>query len=179
MHKYMTKLSIERLSDYLKAKKEYEDLKAYYAAELKAAEEEHLYSIKAVRYDGVKVDGGQHTDIADKIIRYKEWKKETDKKCEYWLNHYKRTADYWRQVVEDFIKDGVTRSHRLLKGFQEHWNSCNVTLLQEVLRLKYLEDKPEKDIAATLKITAQDVANMLYTYTEFTEKPPKRGRRKR
>jgi len=54
----MWKLSIERLSLYLKAKKEYDDLKEYYDRELKAAEEEHLYSLKAVRYDGVKVDGG-------------------------------------------------------------------------------------------------------------------------
>ena len=42
----MLKLSIERLSLYLKAKKEYDDLKEYYDRELKAAEEEHLQPIK-------------------------------------------------------------------------------------------------------------------------------------
>ena len=71
----MWKLRIERLSLYLKAKKDYDDLKEYYDRELKAAEEEYLYSLKAVRYDGVKVDGGQHTDIADKIAIYEEWRK--------------------------------------------------------------------------------------------------------
>jgi len=62
--------------------------------------------------------------------------------------------------------------------FREHWKSCNVPLLQEVLKRKYLYDKPDKDIAADLKITDQDVANMLYTYTEYTEKPLKRSKKK-
>lgn len=72
----MWKLSIEQLSLYLKTKKEYDDLKEYYNKTLKETEREHLYSLKAVRYNGVKVDGGQHTNIADKIaIIYEEWRK--------------------------------------------------------------------------------------------------------
>ena len=67
MRLHMWKLSIEQLSLYLKTKKEYDDLKEYYNKTLKETEREHLYSLKAVRYDGVKVDGGQHTNIADKI----------------------------------------------------------------------------------------------------------------
>ena len=55
---FMRKLSIELLSLYVNAKKKYDDLKEYYDRELKAAEEEYLYSLKAVRYDGVKVDSG-------------------------------------------------------------------------------------------------------------------------
>lgn len=51
-------------------------------------------------------------------------------------------------------------------------------MLQEILRLKYLKLKSDKDIAADLKITAQDVANMLYTYTEYTEKPLKRSKKR-
>lgn len=62
--------------------------------------------------------------------------------------------------------------------FREHWKSCNVSMLQEILRLKYLKLKSDKDIAADLKITAQDVANMLYTYTEYTEKPLKRRKKR-
>mgnify|MGYP007119946142 CR=1 FL=1 len=71
----MCKLSVELLSYYIKYKKGYDDLKEYYDKTLKEAEQEHLYSLKAVRYDGVKVDGGQHTNIADKIAIYEEWRK--------------------------------------------------------------------------------------------------------
>ena len=163
---FMLKLSIERLSLYLKAKKDYDDLKEYYDRELKAAEEEHLYSLKAVRYDGVKVDGGQHADIADKIARYEEWREQTDKHCEFWLDYNKRCMDSRKEITEKYINVEVP------------WKNCNVPLLQEVLRLKYLECKAERDIAAALKITGQEVANMLYTYTELTDRPPKRGKRK-
>jgi len=62
--------------------------------------------------------------------------------------------------------------------FREPWKSCNVSMLQEIPRLKYLKLKSDKDIAADLKITAQEVANMLYTYTEFTERPLKRSKNK-
>jgi hypothetical protein len=81
----MCKLSVELLSYYLKYKKEYNDLKEYYDKKLKEAEQEHLYSLKAVQYDGVKVDGGQHADIADKIARYEEWRSKTDKHCDIGL----------------------------------------------------------------------------------------------
>ena len=171
------KLSIERLSLYLKAKKKYDDLKEYYDRELKAAEEEYLYSLKAVRYDGVKVDGGQHTDIADKISRYEEWREQTDKHCEFWLDYNKRCMDSLKEITEKYINVEVPWKSRIFDNY-EQWKNCNVPLLQEVLRLKYLECKTERDIATALKITAQDVANMLYTYTELTDRPPKRGRKK-
>lgn len=173
----MWKLSIERLSLYLNAKKKYDDLKEYYDRELKAAEEEHLYSLKAVRYDGVKVDGGQHTDTADKIARYEEWREQTDKHCEFWLDYYNRDMNFKKEVVEKYINNEVPWCVRVFDDC-ETWKNCNVPLLQEVLRLKYLERKTERDIAAALKITAQDVANMLYTYTEYTDRPSKRGKRK-
>lgn len=174
---FMRKLSIELLSLYLKAKKKYDDLKEYYDRELKAAEEEYLYSLKAVRYDGVKVDSGQHTDIADKIARYEEWREQTDKHCEFWLDYHNRNMDFKKEVVEKYINNDVPLRARVFSDC-EIWKNCNVPLLQEVLRLKYLECKTEKDIAAALKITGQEVANMLYTYTELTDRPPKRGRRK-
>lgn len=172
----MLKLSIERLSLYLKAKKDYDDLKEYYDRELKAAEEEHLYSLKAVRYDGVKVDGGQHTDIADKIARYEEWREQTDKHCEFWLDYNKRCMDSRKEITEKYIDAEVPWKSRIFDNY-EQWKNCNVPLLQEVLRLKYLECKTERDIATALKITGQEVANMLYTYTELTDRPPKRGRK--
>ena len=171
------KLSIERLSLYLKAKKDYDDLKEYYDRELKAAEEEHLYSLKAVRYDGVKVDGGQHADIADKIARYEEWREQTDKHYEFWLDYNKRCMDSRKEITEKYINVEVPWKSRIFDNY-EQWKNCNVPLLQEVLRLKYLECKAERDIAAALKITGQEVANMLYTYTELTDRPPKRGKRK-
>lgn len=174
---FMRKLSIELLSLYLKAKKKYDDLKEYYDRELKAAKEEYLYSLKAVRYDGVKVDGGQHTDIADKIARYEEWREQTDKHCEFWLDYHNRNMDFKKEVVEKYINNDVPLRARVFSDC-ETWKNCNVPLLQEVLRLKYLECKTERDIATALKITGQDVANMLYTYTELTDRPPKRGRRK-
>lgn len=173
----MRKLSIERLSLYLKAKKDYDDLKEYYDRELKAAEEEYLYSLKAVRYDGVKVDGGQHTDIADKIARYEEWREQTDKHCEFWLDYHKGCVDSRKEITENYINIEVPWLSRLFDNYEE-WKSCNVPLLQEVLRLKYLECKTERDIATALKITGQEVANMLYIYTELTDRPPKRGRKK-
>lgn len=173
----MWKLSIERLSLYLKAKKEYDDLKEYYDKTLKEAEQEHLYSLKAVRYDGVKVDGGQHTDIADKIAIYEEWREQTDKHCEFWLDYRNRDMNFKKEVVEKYINIEVPWTSRIFDNY-EQWKSCNVPLLQEVLKLKYLELKSDKDIAADLKITVQDVANMLYTYTEFTERPLKRSKKK-
>ena len=172
---FMRKLSIELLSLYVNAKKKYDDLKEYYDRELKAAEEEYLYSLKAVRYDGVKVDGGQHTDIADKIARYEEWREQTDKRCEFWLDYHNRNMDFKKEVVEKYINNDAPLRARVFSDC-ETWKNCNVPLLQEVLRLKYLECKTERDIATVLKITAQDVANMLYTYTELTDRPPKRGR---
>ena len=173
----MWKLSIERLSLYLKAKKEYDDLKEYYDKTLKEAEQEHLYSLKAVRYDGVKVDGGQHVDIADKIARYEEWRSKTDKHCEFWLDYRKRCMDSRKEITENYINVEVPWLSRVFDNY-EQWKSCNVSLLQEILRLKYLELKSDKDIAADLKITVQDVTNMLYTYTEFTERPLKRSKKK-
>ena len=173
----MWKLSIERLSLYLKAKKEYDDLKEYYDKTLKEAEQEHLYSLKAVRYDGVKVDGGQHTDIADKIARYEEWLEQTDKHCEFWLDYRKRCMDSRKEITENYINVEVPWLSRVFDNY-EQWKSCNISLLQGILRLKYLELKSDKDIAADLKITAQDVANMLYTYTEYTEKPLKRSKKR-
>lgn len=173
----MWKLSIERLSLYLKAKKEYDDLKEYYDRTLKEAEQEHLYSLKAVRYDGVKVDGGQHTDIADKIAIYEEWLEQTDKHCEFWLDYRNSDMNFKKEVVEKYINIEVPWTSRIFDNY-EQWKNCNVPLLQEVLRLKYLECKTERDIATALKITGQEVANMLYTYTELTDRPPKRGRRK-
>ena len=171
------KLSIERLSLYLKAKKKYDDLKEYYDRELKAAEEEYLYSLKAVRYDGVKVDGGQHTNIADKISRYEEWREQTDKHCEFWLDYNKRCMDSLKEITEKYINDEVPWKSRIFDDY-EQWKNCNVPLLQGVLRLKYLECKTERDIATALKISGQEVVNMLYTYTELTDRPPKRGKRK-
>ena len=172
----MWKLSIERLSLYLKAKKEYDDLKEYYDKTLKEAEQEHLYSLKAVRYDGVKVDGGQHTDIADKIAIYEEWREQTDKHCEFWLDYRNSDMNFKKEVVEKYINIEVPWLSRVFDNC-EQWKNCNVPLLQEVLRLKYLECKTERDIATALKITGQEVANMLYTYTELTDRPPKRGRK--
>ncbi len=174
----MCKLSIEYLSGYLEAKKEYDDLKEYYDREIKAAEQEHLYSLKAVQYDGVKVDGGQHADIADKIARYEEWRSKTDKHCEYWLNTQNNRVVNLYNNVEEYINNTVPWMKDVFGRFREHWKSCNVSLLQEILRLKYLELKSDKDIVADLKITVQDVANMLYTYTEFTERPLKRSKKK-
>jgi len=173
----MWKLSIERLSLYLKAKKEYDDLKEYYDRTLKEAEQEHLYSLKAVRYDGVKVDGGQHTDIADKIAIYEEWREQTNKHCGFWLDYRKSCMDSRKEIIEKYINVEVPWTSRIFDNY-EQWKKCNVPLLQEVLRLKYLECKTERDIATALKITGQDVANMLYTYTELTDRPSKRGRKK-
>lgn len=173
----MWKLSIERLSFYLKAKKEYDDLKEYYDKTLKAVEQEHLYSLKAVRYDGVKVDGGQHTDIADKIAIYEEWREQTEKHCEFWLDYRKSCMDSRKEITEKYINIEMPWLSRIFDNC-EPWKSCNVSMLQEILRLKYLELKSDKDIAADLKITAQDVANMLYTYTEYTEKPLKRSKKR-
>ena len=172
----MWRLSIERLSLYLKAKKDYDDLKEYYDRELKAAEEEYLYSLKAVRYDGVKVDGGQHTDIADKIAIYEEWREQTDKHCEFWLDYRNSDMSFKKEVVEKYINSEVPWLSRVFDNC-EQWKSCNVSMLQEILRLKYLELKSDKDIATALKITGQEVANMLYTYTELTDRPPKRSRK--
>ena len=103
----MCKLSVELLSYYIKYKKEYDDLKEYYDKTLKEAEQEHLYSLKAVRYDGVKVDGGQHTDIADKIAVYEKWREQTDKHCEYWLNVQNNKAVNSYNNVEEYINDTV------------------------------------------------------------------------
>lgn len=174
---FMLKLSIERLSLYLNAKKKYDDLKEYYDKTLKAAEEEYLYSLKAVRYDGVKVDGGEYTDIADKIARYEEWREQTDKHCEFWLDYNKRCMDSRKEITEKYINVEVPWKSRIFDNY-EQWKNCNVPLLQEILRLKYLECKTERDIAIALRITGQEVANMLYTYTELTDRPPKRGRKK-
>ena len=174
---FMLKLSIERLSLYLKAKKDYDDLKEYYDRELKAAEEEHLYSLKAVRYDGVKVDGGEYTDIADKIARYEEWREQTDKHCEFWLDYNKRCMDSRKEITEKYINVEVPWKSRIFDNY-EQWKNCNVPLLQEVLRLKYLECKTERDIAIALRITGQEVANMLYAYTELTDRPPKKSKKK-
>jgi hypothetical protein len=174
----MCKLSVELLSYYIKYKKEYDDLKEYYDKTLKEAEQEHLYSLKAVRYDGVKVDGGQHTDIADKIAVYEKWREQTDKHCEYWLNVQNNKAVNSYNNVEEYINDTVPWMKEAFGYFREPWKSCNVSMLQEILRLKYLELKSDKDIAADLKITAQDVTNMLYTYTEYTEKPLKRSKKR-
>ena len=172
------KLSGFILGYYLKYKKEYDDLKEYYDRTLKEAEQEHLYSLKAVRYDGVKVDGGQRTDIADKIAKYEEWRKQTDKHCEYWLNTQNNRVVNLYDNVEEYINNTVPWMKDVFGSFREHWKSCNVSLLQEILRLKYLELKSDKDIVADLKITVQDVTNMLYTYTEFTERPLKRSKKK-
>lgn len=174
----MCKLSVELLSYYLEYKKEYDDLKEYYDKTLKEAEQEHLYSLKAVRYDGVKVDGGQHTDIADKVAVYEEWRKQTDKHCEYWLNVKNNKAVNSYKNVEEYINDTVPWMKDAFGYFGEPWKSCNISMLQEILRLKYLELKSDKDIAVDLKITVQYVANMLYTYTGYTEKPLKRSKKK-
>jgi len=85
--------------------------------------------------------------------------------------------DSRKEITENYINVEVPWLSRVFDNY-EQWKSCNVSMLQEILRLKYLELKSDKDIAADLKITVQDVANMLYTYTEFTERPLKRSKKR-
>ena len=158
------KLSGFMLGYYLKYKKEHDDLKEYYEKALKEAEEEHLYSLKAARYDGVKVDGGQHTDIADKIARYEEWRNKTDKHCEYWLNVQNNKAVNSYKGVEEYINNTVPWTAGLFRFREGIWKDCNVQQLQQVLKLKYLECKDNIEIAKLVNMNVADVEIMIHTY---------------
>ena len=160
------KLSGFILGYYLKHKKEYDDLKEYYDKTLKEAEQEHLYSLKAVRYDGVKVDGGQHTDIADKIAKYEEWRKQTDKHCEYWLNVQNNKAVNSYNGVEEYINDTEPWTASLFQLREGIWKDCNIPLLQQVLRLKYLECKNDTEIAKLVNMKPADIGNLIHMYVK-------------
>lgn len=160
------KLSGFILGYYLKHKKEYDDLKEYYDKTLKEAEQEHLYSLRAVRYDGIKVDGGQRTDIADKIAKYEEWRKQTDKHCEYWLNIQSNKAVNSYNGVEEYINDTVPWTAGLFQFREGIWKDCNIPLLQQVLRLKYLECKNDTEIAKLVNMKPADIGNLIHMYVK-------------
>ena len=146
------RLSTDILEDYIRKKSEYLALEK----RLKDGVTQDLYGLRSISYVTAS-STGSYSDLSDRIIKNEELKDFVDKE----LRNFEQKIKLSRETVEQYIKVNA----RAL-SYTRAWNGCNLTLLQNILTLKYLNEKSNTQIAATLKISLPTVTNMLSEYTE-------------